>query len=157
NRRQTMSFTRILPLFVTLTVIFAALAQTPQRTDQYEVAAMRNVMVVARDGAKLATNVYLPARNGVIASGRFPAIVERTQYNKDDVSVALIEYFVSRGYAVVTEDVRGRYHSEGHWRPIRDDGTDGADLLKWIGEQSWSNGKVGSMGTSYGGATQHAL
>src|SRR5437899_280867 len=34
-----------------------------------------------------------------------------------------------------------RYGSEGKWRPIRDDGHDGADLLKWIAEQPWSNGK----------------
>lgn len=113
---------------------------------------MRDVMVAARDGVKLATDVYLPAANG-----RFPAIVERTPYNKTGVSPALIDYYVSRGYAVVLQDVRGRYGSEGRWRPIRDDGPDGADLLKWIGEQPWSNGKVGSMGTSYGGATQHAM
>jgi putative CocE/NonD family hydrolase len=58
---------------------------------------------------------------------------------------------------VVIQDVRGRYSSGGHWRPIRDDGADGAELLRWIGEQPWSSGKVGTMGTSYGGATQHAL
>ena len=55
------------------------------------------------------------------------------------------------------QDVRGRYRSEGHWSGNRDDGADGSDLLKWIGEQPWSNGKVGTMGTSYGGATQHAM
>lgn len=128
-----------------------------QSSDLYDLAALRHVMIAARDGTKLATDVYLPARNGAVAAGRFPAIVERTPYNKDNVSSTLIEYFVRRGYAVVTQDVRGRYRSEGRWRPVRDDGADGADLLKWIGEQSWSNGKVGSMGTSYGGATQHAL
>ena len=67
------------------------------------------------------------------------------------------KYFVPRGYAVVLQDVRGRYRSEGMWRPIQDDGPDGADLLKWIAEQPWSNGKVGTAGTSYAGATQHAI
>jgi putative CocE/NonD family hydrolase len=141
-------------------LLTAAVALTPleaQRNDRYEIASLRNVMVAARDGVKLATDVYLPARNGGIASGRFAAIVERTPYNKNDVGAALIEYFVSRGYAVVLQDVRGRYGSEGRWRPVKDDGPDGSDLLKWIGEQAWSNGKVGSMGTSYGGATQHAM
>ncbi len=114
-------------------------------------------MVAARDGIKLARDVYLPARGEVAAVGRFPSIVERTPYSKDGVSSKLIDYYVSHGYAVVIEDVRGRYRSEGHWRPIRDDGPDGADLLKWIGEQPWSNGKIGTMGTSYGGATQHAM
>lgn len=118
---------------------------------------MRNVMIAARDGVRLAANVHLPARSGAIAPGRFPAIVERSPYNKDAVAASLINEYVSRGYAVVVQDVRGRYASEGRWRPVRDDGADGADLLKWIGEQPWSNGKVGTMGTSYNGATQHAM
>ena len=95
--------------------------------------------------------------SGSVISGRFPAIVERTPYNKDGVANSLVGYFVSRGYAVVIQDVRGRYRSGGRWSGNRDDGPDGADLLKWIGEQPWSNGKVGTMGTSYGGATQHAM
>ena len=123
----------------------------------YEVKALRDVMVPARDGIKLSTNVFLPARAGSVVPTRFPTIVERTPYNKDGVTGSVIEYFVSRGYAVVIQDVRGRYRSEGHWSGNRDDGPDGSDLLKWIGEQPWSNGKVGTMGTSYSGATQHAL
>jgi uncharacterized protein len=133
------------------------MALSGQTAAPYEIAALRNVMVSARDGVKLATDIYLPSRNGAVESGSFPAIVERTPYNKDNVPSTLIDYYVSRGYAVVIQDVRGRYGSQGRWRPVRDDGPDGADLLRWIGGQRWSNGKIGSMGTSYGGATQHAL
>ncbi len=139
-------------------VFFAVTSAFPALSAQsYEVKALRDVMVQARDGIKLGTNVFLPARGGSVVSDRFPAIVERTPYNKDSVATSLVEYFVSRGYAVVLQDVRGRYRSEGRWSGNRDDGRDGSDLLKWIGEQPWSNGKVGTMGTSYGGATQHAL
>ena len=123
----------------------------------YERIERRNIMTPSRDGVRLAINLHLPARGGAPVPGRFPAIVERTPYNKDGVPSALIDYFVSRGYAVVIQDVRGRYQSEGHWFANKDDGPDGSDLLKWIGEQPWSNGKVGTMGTSYGGATQHAM
>src|SRR5438270_11510644 len=122
-----------------LSVICATLlsAQT------YEVKALRDVMVPARDGVKLGTNVFLPVTGGYV-SGRIPTIVERTPYNKDSVAGSLIEFYVSHGYAVVIQDVRGRYRSEGRWAGNRDDGPDGSDLLKWIGEQSWSNGKVGT-------------
>jgi uncharacterized protein len=141
---------------ITVLALSMGLSSIRLRADEsYQVTAFRNVMVPARDGVKLATDVYLPGKSP--AAGRYPAVVERTPYNKNDIAPALIEYFVSRGYAVVTQDVRGRYRSEGQWRPLRDDGPDGADLLKWIGEQPWSSGKVGTMGTSYGGATQHAL
>src|SRR5215472_11715746 len=87
----------------------------------YEVKALRDVMVPARDGVKLGTNVFLPTKNGSIVSGQFPAIAERTPYNKDSVAVSLGECYVSRGYAVVTQDVRGRYRSEGRWSGNRDD------------------------------------
>jgi len=127
-----------------------------QSGDRYEIVATRNVMVAARDGVRLATDVYAPGRGGAI-TGRFPTIVERTVYNKDTAADDVTKYFVPRGYVVVYQDVRGRYRSEGKWRPIRDDGPDGADLLKWIAEQPWSNGKVGTVGTSYAGATQHAI
>jgi uncharacterized protein len=130
-----------------------ASAQAPQ---PYDIVAMRNVMITARDGVRLATNVYVPGHGTTIA-GRFPTVVERTVYNKDSAENLLPKYFVARGYAVVLQDVRGRYRSEGTWRPIQDDGRDGADLIKWIAEQSWSNGKVGTAGFSYAGATQHAI
>jgi len=146
--------------FVTLWLIEAAplrLAKAQTKSEApLDILVHRHVMVAARDGIRLATDVYLPARNGVVLN-RVPAIVERTPYNKDRGPDALVNFFVPRGYAVVLQDVRGRYRSEGRWRPITDDGPDGADLLKWIAEQSWSSGKVGMVGTSYAGATQHAV
>ena len=127
-----------------------------QGDEQYEIVATRNVMVAARDGVRLATDIYVPGHGGT-TSGRFPTVVERTPYNKDSAADQLPKYFVPRGYAVVLQDIRGRYRSEGKWRPVQDDGPDGADLLKWIAEQPWSSGKVGTAGTSYAGATQHAI
>ena len=132
-----------------------ALAQAQDSTP-FEVVASRNVMVTSRDGVRLATDVYTPGRGGVV-SGRFPTIVERTPYNMASGAESQVQYFVPLGYAVVRQDIRGRYGSEGKWRPLRDDGPDGADLLAWIAAQPWSNGKVGTVGTSYSGATQHAI
>ena len=150
-----MTVSRVLFLFTTCAIL-SSLAQTNDPATPYEIVVTRDVMVTARDGVRLAADVYLPGRGGA-SSGRFPAIVERTPYNKATTSDAITKYFVPRGYAVVFQDVRGRYKSEGKWRPIRDDGPDGADLLKWIAGQPWSNGKVGTVGTSYAGATQHAI
>ena len=122
-----------------------------------QVEALRDVMVPMRDGVKLATDVYLPSQDGNRVTGRFPAVVARSPYNKDFTWAFPVEYWVKRGYVVVSQDVRGRYKSEGRWRMLVDDGNDGYDLLKWIGEQPWSNGKVGTVGASYVGATQHAM
>ena len=129
---------------------------TAQSAGSYDVIAATNVMVAARDGVKLGTDIYRPAKNGLPVDGKFPTILQRTPYNKER-DAALAEYFVPWGYVVVLQDVRGRYASEGHWRPIADDPNDGADTTAWIIEQPWSDGGIGTVGTSYAGATQHAL
>lgn len=111
--------------------------------------AQNTVMVPMRDGVKLATDVYLPK-----PEGKFPAILTRTPYNKAGGNY---KPFLDAGYAVIVQDVRGRYQSEGKWVPIKDDPNDGFDTAKWIGEQPWFDGNLGSIGSSYGGATQHAM
>ncbi len=125
----------------------------------YEIVEQRDVMVTMRDGVGLASNLYVPGRDGAPAAGRFPAIVRRTPYGKDCTPQRGMFWrrLTPAGYVVVVQDVRGRFGSGGRWRPLRDDGPDGADLVAWIAAQPWSNGKVGTVGTSYDGATQHAL
>jgi hypothetical protein len=140
-------------------VLVTAAAAAPlsaQAQPSYEVSVTKDVMIAARDGIRLATDVYRPARNGAPADGKFPVIMERTPYGKDG-GAGTANYYVPRGYVVVVQDVRARYKSEGHWRPIRDDPNDGFDTAKWIGAQPWFDGHLGTVGTSYAGATQHAL
>jgi hypothetical protein len=119
---------------------------------------MKDVMVAMRDGVKLATDVYLPTKDGVIVTEKLPVILTRTPYSKDAPGfVDPGRYFASHGYAFVAQDTRGRFNSEGVWHMLDDDGRDGYDLAEWIGRQGWSNGKIGMFGTSYVGGTQHAM
>jgi putative CocE/NonD family hydrolase len=122
-----------------------------------EVVTLRNVMVPMRDGTRLATDVHLPARDGVALPGPFPVILTRTPYNKDGAGISAVPMFVPYGYAVVVQDVRGRFRSEGRWIPLKDDPQDGADTARWICSQPWSSKAIGTIGSSYPGATQHAL
>jgi hypothetical protein len=115
--------------------------------------------VPMRDGTKLKADLYLPK-----GRGPWPVLVERTPYNKEtsvELTVKSPYFFASRGYAVVFEDVRGRYKSAGDWYPFRDDGwganQDGYDTVEWLAQQSFCNGRVGTMGGSYSGHTQYAL
>ena len=136
-----------------------ACAQGPQpakRPAQFGVVVEKNVMIPMRDGVRLAADVYRPARDGKPAAGRFPTVLTRTPYEKNS-SKAEGNYYAERGYVVVANDVRGRYASEGTWRLIADDPQDGYDVVEWIARQEWSDGKVGTFGTSYPGGTQHAL
>jgi len=52
----------------------------------YDVVVDKDVMIVARDGIRLATDIYRPARGGRAVEGRFPVILERTPYDKGAVS-----------------------------------------------------------------------
>ena len=120
------------------------------------VIAQPNVMVPMSDGTELATDIYLPAKDGQPVAEKLPVILTRTPYNKDGAKKHG-EYFAQHGYVFVAQDTRGRYASKGTWHWMTDDGKDGADCAKWIGRQPWSDGKIGMMGTSYVGGTQHAL
>lgn len=113
-------------------------------------------MVPMRDGVKLATDVYLPAQGGQALAGQVPVILTRLPYDKTNAK-SFGEYFAARGYAFVAQDTRGRFGSEGVWHFMTDDGKDGWDCAAWIGAQPWSNGKIGMIGTSYVGGTQHAM
>jgi len=128
------------------------LARTPQSpaTDSLH-GVTKDVPIPMRDGVVLRADVLLPAE-----SGRFPALVYRTPYNKES---ALKEYktfdkAVARGYAVVVQDVRGRYASDGEFNAYRNEGRDGYDTIEWTAKQSWSDGNVGTFGLSYPGAVQ---
>jgi hypothetical protein len=124
--------------------------------ERFEVFLQKDVLVPMRDGVRLATDVYLPAREGKPLDGKRPAIFVRTPYNKAGEK-GNATYFVSRGYAYVAQDTRGRYASEGLWRFMSDDTRDGAEAARWLVAQPWSDGKFGMIGTSYVGGTQHAM
>ena len=126
------------------------------RAAEFDVVVEKSVWIVMRDGIHLAADIYRPARDGKAAAGRFPALLTRTPYNKDGVS-GDGRYYAERGYVVVANDVRGRYASEGIWRLMVDDPQDGFEVVEWMARQEWSDGKVGTFGTSYPGGTQHAL
>jgi putative CocE/NonD family hydrolase len=143
-----------------LAVCRLAAAQPPavsSRPTEFEVVVETNVMIPMPDGVRLAADIYRPARAGRPVEGRFPTLLTRTPYNKGDGNAPEGAYYAARGYNVVTNDVRGRYASEGNWRLIADDPRDGYEVVEWIARQPWSDGRVGTYGTSYPGGTQHAL
>ena len=111
-----------------------------------------NLPVKMRDGIVLYADVYRPD-----GPGPFPVVLQRTPYDKsapgsftnlDPLKAA------RNGYAVVIQDTRGRYASDGQFYCFRDEVNDGYDTVEWAAAQTWSTGKVGMYGASYVGATQ---
>jgi putative CocE/NonD family hydrolase len=111
--------------------------------------------VPMRDGVKLSTDLYFPAD----LSGRLPTVLIRTPYNKKTFRAekGVVRWFVSHGYAVVVQDVRGKYESDGVFTTSANDRKDGYDAMSWIAAQPWTSGKVGTYGCSYQGEDQIQL
>ena len=111
----------------------------------------QKVMMPMRDGVRLATDIYRPKGNNKV-----PIIFSRTPYNfntwrdgKENEGTYKRAYeAVKRGYAYVVQNERGRYFSEGEWDILGTPLTDGYDAFSWMSEQSWSNGKIGTLGCS---------
>lgn len=102
-----------------------------------------------RDGEHLCTNIFLPS-----APGRFPTLLVRTPYGKGSVLPLNYQSLLGSGYALVVQDVRGRNHSSGEFRPLDQEAPDGQDTLAWIAHQPWSNANIGMLGGSYLGIAQ---
>jgi predicted acyl esterase len=109
-------------------------------------------MVAMRDGVTLGTDVYLPPAAN--ASGRWTTVLVRTPYNRKSVPALSYRSFVRHGFALVIQDVRGRYESHGQFGFVSQEGPDGNDTISWIAAQHWSNGHVVMAGSSYLGMTQ---
>lgn len=139
-----------------LSLLVLLTASVGAQEPRFAVHAERDVQVAMRDGVKLATDIYRPARKGRPVEDARPVILTRTPYDKTG-SKSQGEYFAAAGYVFVAQDTRGRYKSDGVWHWLTDDGPDGADTAAWIARQPWANGKIGMIGTSYVGGTQHAL
>ena len=144
---------------------------TPQRSQfQY---VRRELMIPMRDGTKLYTVLILPR-----GAGKFPIMLDRTPYSADkatsrgsfgafpeNILSPLSAELVRAGYIVAYEDVRGKYGSEGDYvmnRPLKgplnptavDHATDAWDTIDWLVKNvPESNGRVGTIGTSYDGFT----
>ena len=123
---------------------------------RHKVCVERGVSIKMRDGVDLRADIYRPE-----AEGRYPVIVERVAYELVGRCTSNGEFFASRGYVFVGQNVRGTFASEGDWRPFRDDGwganRDGYDTIEWAGVQPWSNGSVGMADGSYSGFSQYMV
>lgn len=116
-----------------------------------DVIIEKNVMVAMHDGVKLATDIYRPGEKKPV-----PVLLARLPYNKERPTTLAfsIDRFLQAGYAVVIQDMRGRYASEGEFTLTKDEPRDGVDTITWLVQQPWSNGQVGMFGASYLGIPQ---
>ncbi len=137
-------------LIFTLSVHATAFPQIKGKRLSFE-TGYREVNISMPDGVNLSTDVFIPKTRTPCA-----VILVRTPYNK------VAEKWMGKTFglfniAVVIQDVRGKFKSEGVYYPFRNERSDGLATLKWIRSQPWSNGIVSGWGASYLGFTQWAI
>ncbi|GAA2490245.1 CocE/NonD family hydrolase [Streptomyces gobitricini] len=102
-----------------------------------------------RDGVLLSADLYRPETAGAV-----PVLVRRTPYGKGGspggASVDGLR-LVRSGYALLVQDVRGRFGSGGTFEPYWKEAADGADTVAWAVQQPWCDGSAGLFGRSYEG------
>jgi putative CocE/NonD family hydrolase len=129
-------------------LLAAALLPALAQDNPAQIKTEHGVTMKTRDGVTLRADLYWPA-----AAGKYPTLLQRTPYNKDNTA-EFARKAAARGYFVVVQDVRGRYTSDGDWYVFRHESEDGYDAVEWAASLPQSNGKVGMFGGSYVGATQ---
>lgn len=107
------------------------------------------VEMTTRDGVVLVADVYRPA-----GDGRWPTLLHRTPYDRTDPTLvaAIVAdplWLARQGFAVVVQDVRGRFASGGAIDFAHQEHDDGYDAVEWAAAQPWSDGAVGIYGSSY--------
>ena len=137
-------------LFIAWLLFFTSTTFVQQQAEA-KIFPKQTYFVTTKDSIKLATDVYLPKK-----IGSFPCILIRSPYNKKN-SAKESESFTKDGYAVVIQDTRGKFESEGKFYPLKYERQDGLATVKWIRSQPWSNGKIAGWGGSYVGYTQWAI
>lgn len=115
------------------------------------------VLVKLKDGAKIATDVYLP-KDVYNKRSTAPTILIRTPYWKDTMGI-VGHYFAVKGYVCVIQDIRGCGHSSpyGNNAFFFSERNDGLETARWIKNQFWYNGKLGMWGASYLGLCEWAV
>ncbi len=143
-------------------ICLAIIATTSAQQPASSTLTGTEAMIPMRDGVRLYTQIYTPAQS----AEKLPILLLRTPYgtgqlNASRIAASLPE-LTAEGFIIVSQDIRGRFKSEGQFVMIRqprdpkdksaiDESTDTYDTIEWLVKNvPNNNGRVGMAGTSYG-------
>jgi uncharacterized protein len=179
-RKKATSNSTIMTKLFTIVFAFIALTVEAQSNQQDSLWIVQNYykierQVPMRDGIRLFTSIYVP----MDTTEKHPILMYRTPYSASPYGESkwrkfwngFQRYYLREGYIIVTQDVRGRYMSEGEFMDVRpfnpnktknevDEASDTFDTIEWLLKNiPFNNGNVGVAGISYPGfyATMAAM
>src|SRR5580698_5231546 len=147
--KKTVTF--LLALVLRTVSVLAVPDEPAGVSDATKVDLQWDVKIPMRDGVRLSATVYTPRNQ----NGPAPCIFTLTPYIAQSYHDRGV-YFAAHGYPFLTVDVRGRGNSEGEFRPLIQEAQDGYDVVEWLAQQPYCNGKVTMWGGSYAGYDQWA-
>ena len=149
----------------TLMLVFGTCYSFAQQVKPDDKYTRKEAMITMRDGVKLHTVIFTPKNK----TEKLPFLITRTPYGvNDNPSPEREDYtadMANDGYIFVTQDIRGRYLSEGKFEMNRfsrdktktksiDEASDTYDTIDWLLKNiPDNNGKAGIYGISYDGWT----
>jgi putative CocE/NonD family hydrolase len=145
-----MTVKSLVPALLSVILVSQACADEPAPPpDPAKVKFQWGVKIPLRDGVKLNATVYTPREQKEPA----PCVFTLTPYISQSYHDRGL-YFAAHGYPFLTVDVRGRGNSEGEFRPLIQEAHDGHDVVEWLAQQPYCNGKITMWGGSYAGYDQ---
>ncbi len=145
---QALKF-RICVLLLVCTNVHSESLSGSQQSRLYDVDFALGVKIPMRDGVQLNANLYRP--RGITSP--VPAVFLMTPYI-NDMKHDMAMYLAKHGYNAAVVDLRGRGNSEGEPSLLDATGEDGYDVVEWLANQPWCDGKVGMWGGSIQGYAQ---
>jgi uncharacterized protein len=108
----------------------------------------------SKDSGRIDSRIAITERDGSFTlkqAGPSQVISDRSNHDPQ------LSWLFRNGYAIVVADMRGTGASEGSEIEFasQEAVNDEEDIINWIGKQTWSNGKVGMIGVSYGAESQY--
>jgi predicted acyl esterase len=113
-----------------------------------------HAMVPARDGVQLSCALTFPTEHG---EGPWPVLVQFRYAGDGSAPRQGMAALARKGFVVGFCLFRGVHTSEGKYEGYHTQAKDGHDVVEWLAEQSFCNGKVGTYGSSQGGYAQNLL
>jgi len=153
----------ILPAAFFLALVANSIAQTPPPAPSPSPSPVKPpadydlrwaVKIPMRDKVELNATLYLPKMSDG-SPPKAPVIFTLTPYISDSYH-ARAAYFASHGYVFALVDVRGRGNSAGEFEAFAHESEDGHDVVEWLAQQPFCDGKVAMWGGSYAGFDQWA-
>ena len=130
----------------------AEASPTPAPTTDYDIRW--GVKIPMRDKVELNATLYFPKTPDDLQL-KTPVVFTLTPYISDSYHPRAA-YFASHGYVFALVDVRGRGNSGGEFEPFAQEPHDGHDVVEWLAQQPFCDGKIAMWGGSYAGFDQWA-